>query len=375
MQDITQELVKKKIDYDKLFKTCGYLLDYLSDPEQTVKKLFKELDIPSNSDNDTKEFVLSLKDLDKCLTSVFTKEHAIAKGRDLIKDTIKKYENNLDRSRQAMNDSIKVLSDSIKEDINLIFTTIELNNPLRNLKMITEGKEMIRNYFESRLTDFNKSETVAGFGDTLSKLNVVDIFAILPNILGNGIETYSSKLQQKIDIFRKSSALIQQLHTGKHSNPGKVYDEQYPIALFAYPKISFIKYIAAETKEYKTYNTVAEAFYNLILHLVTSKNILRDKAKILTDYLDELSTCDTDLDLSIMHHMLNEGIYRFEKQVITLEEASSIFKFDMMYIETLHTINTRHMNGLFRSAMNFKALTSLYVELSNYVYKALDKVV
>lgn len=375
MQDITQTIIKKKIDYDKMFKTCGYLLEYLSDPEQTVKNVIKSLEANTGKDNDDKIFLASLKEIDTGLVSVFTKEHAVSKGRGLFTDTIKKYEKDVERDRIAIRDSIKILSDSIKNDLNLIYTTIELNNPLRNMKMITEGKEMIRNYFESRLSEFNKSEVVAGFGDQLTKLTATDIFAILPNILAKGIEIYSAELQQKVDNFKKSTKLVHELYVGKCSDPESVYNDKFPSGIFSYPRIPFIKFVANETKEYKTYNSISESFYNLIMHLVTLKGILGDKTKILTDYLDELSTCNSDTDDKVLNHLLYEGIYKYEKPVITLEEVTSICKYDSKYLEVFHTINSRHINGLFRSGMCLKALLSLYAELSNYVYKALDKVV
>jgi hypothetical protein len=375
MQDITQDLIRKKIHYDKLFKTCGYFLSYLSDPEQTTKKIIKELDIPSNKDLDDTNFLHSMKELDTLLTSVFTKEHAVSKGRQLLKENIKKYESEIKNDKEALKSKFKLLSDSLKNDLHLIFTTIELNNPLRNLKMITEGKEMIRNYFESRLVDFNKSETVAGLGDTIKNMNTIDIFALLPVVLAKGIEKFSTDFQQKVDMFNKSSELLHQLYIGRHSNPSGVYEKEFPMTMFMVPRLPFIKWIASETKEYKTYQTVSEAFYQMILYMVTTKEALRDKVGMIISYLDKISTTDFKYWNEILDHMLQEGIYKYDKPIITLEEVNSIYNYDSKYLEVFHSNNSRFVNNIMKSAIYAKAILDLYVELSNYVYKALNKVV
>ena len=359
-----------------LKRYSDWLLDFMDNPVKCLTNMrdyYRSIPI--------KETELEVSDILSGMNGAFTREHATNLGRQLIIKEFKRTELTISKCNIGMKNNFKLEAASIRDKIKLLFTTIEMNNPLNNINGIKADRIMSK-YFNNRLEEIEKPELINSINDmhlrtTFKNSTTAEFFTALPMIYNNALNYFESELISAIDRYKDKSSMLK---TGYDTKDLTIIDritEKYGSCNHVVPKMSLLGIAISKGYNIPTHLSLypIDSFANLINDIVKLLPIVKEKAELLCNCLDRLSTADFELYDEVLKDFLENGVYKFAKPEITIDEMRKISDFNLEFLSYVLKNDISFIMCLDRASGLIDSILNFYVKLTDIVYRCFNRII
>lgn len=358
-------MAKRKELYNQIYKSCLNLMDYVNDPDTTVKAMQNNYSQSGNM-----ELAGKFKSIEEGLAGAFTREHAMELGKKTIVEEIKSIELAIKNISGQLKDQYKLLAASIRDEVDILFHTIELNNPIKNIQSIQQDRIMV-GYFESKLIEISQMEF---FKIIKTNCNTKEALVKAPQVFNRFIEIYTEKLIRDINAFKdKTDILKAGFETQSPDGPTNVLTKYGEIG-FVEPKTHELQIAWNNLGAVTVPDSIVFVYSKFIEYIASVLPVIKEKADLLINCLDRISNAEFTLFTAALDNMLYSGAYKFEKIEITIEEYQKLLLLDNAYIEMANDkVDLPFILGLERAISYVRIMNSTFIQFANVVYQCFNK--